>query len=68
MKYYEGNELKWSTEDVLIRATDLDLDITEEDAERILISTFQDNDYIMEFLGQMVIENIKYYLENNELH
>jgi len=68
MKYYEGNELKWSTEDVLIRATDLDIDITEEDAERILISTFQDNDYIMEFLGQMVIENIKYYLENNELH
>jgi len=56
--YYEGNELKWSAEDVLIRATDLDIDLTEEEAESILVATFKDNDYIMEFLGHMIIETI----------
>ena len=65
MKYYNGNELKWSAEDVLIRATDLDIDLTQEEAERILMATFKDNEYIMEMIGEVICDNIIKY---NELH
>tara|TARA_R110002126_G_scaffold189369_1_gene337658 strand:- start:136 stop:330 length:195 start_codon:yes stop_codon:yes gene_type:complete len=61
MKYYEGNELKWSTEDILIRATDLDIELTEEEAENILIATFDDNEYIMEMIGEVICGTILKY-------
>jgi len=54
MKYYKGSELKWSTEDVLIRAKELDVEITEAEAEIILIATFDDNEYIMEMIGDVM--------------
>jgi len=58
MKYYEGVELKWSTEDVLIRAADLDIELTEEEAESILIASFEDNEYIMEMIGEVICGTI----------
>ena len=58
MKYYEGVELKWSTEDVLIRATDLDIELTEEEAESILVASFEDNEYIMEMIGEVICGTI----------
>jgi|TARA_R110002051_G_scaffold309449_1_gene382056 hypothetical protein len=61
MKYYEGNELKWSAEDILIRATDLDVKLTEEEAENILIATFKDNEYIMEMIGEVICGTILKY-------
>ena len=61
MKYYEGNELKWSTEDILIRATDLDIELTEEEAENILTATFKDNEYIMEMIGEVICGTILKY-------
>ena len=54
MKYYNGSELKWSAEDVLIRAKELDVEITEAEAEIILIATFDDNEYIMEMIGDIM--------------
>ena len=56
--YYNGDELKWSTEDILIRATDLDIDLTEEEAESILMATFEDNEYIMEMIGEVICGTI----------
>ena len=58
MKYYEGVELKWSTEDVLIRAADLDIELTEEEAESILVASFEDNEYIMEMIGEVICGTI----------
>ena len=54
MKYYEGSELKWNAEDVLIRAKELDVELTEEEAEIVLIATFDDNEYIMEMIGDVM--------------
>ena len=59
MKYYNGNELKWSAEDVLIRATDLDIDLTEEEAESILMATFEDNEAIMQFINEEIADTIR---------
>jgi len=61
MKYYNGNELKWSAEDILIRATDLDIELTEEEAENILTATFKDNEYIMEMIGEVICGTILKY-------
>ena len=58
MKYYDGNELKWCAEDVLIRATDLGIDITEEEAESILVATFKDNEYLMQLINEMITDSI----------
>ena len=66
MKYYDGSELKWSTEDVLIRAADLDIELTEEEAESILMATFKDNEYIMEMIGEVICGTILKY--KDELH
>ena len=61
MKYYNGSELKWSAEDVLIRAKELDVEITEAEAEIILIATFDDNEYIMEMIGEVICGTILKY-------
>ena len=61
MKHYNGSELKWSTEDILIRATDLDIELTEEEAENILTATFKDNEYIMEMIGEVICGTILKY-------
>ena len=61
MKYYNGTELKWSAEDVLRRATDLDIELTEEEAENILTATFKDNEYIMEMIGEVICGTILKY-------
>lgn len=61
MKHYKGTELKWSTEDILIRATDLDIELTEEEAENILTATFKDNEYIMEMIGEVICGTILKY-------
>ena len=67
MKYYNGNELKWSTDDVLRRATDLDIDLTEEEAESILMATFKDNEYIMEMIGEVICGVINHMIETGAL-
>ena len=61
MKYYSGTELKWSAEDVLVRAKELDVEITEAEAEIILIATFDDNEYIMEMIGEVIYGTILKY-------
>lgn len=65
--YYIGNELKWSTEDILIRATDLDINLTEKQAESVLIATFKDNEYIMEMIGEVICGVINHMIETGAL-
>ncbi len=75
MKYYNGNELKWSTDDVMLNAEHLDVKLTEEEAESILIATFEDNEAIMQFLNEEITDSILTFnalktnkLKDNELH
>ena len=62
-KYYNGSELKWSTEDVFRIAEQYDIKgISEDDAEEILHHTFEDNEYMMEFINTMMRETIDNYI------
>ena len=66
-KYYNGSELKWSTEDVFRIAEQYDIKgISEDDAEEILHQTFEDNDYMMEFMNTMMRETIADYISQNK--
>ena len=60
LTYYTGSELKWSTEDVLRNAEHLDIKLTDEEAESILIATFENNDAIMEFINDEILETINF--------
>ena len=58
-KYYQGAELKWSTEDVELIADGMDIKLTQEQMVQVLIATFEDNEYI----GQMINEEIQHSIE-----
>ena len=65
--YYQGSELQWSTFDVFKRADDLGIELTEGQALSILISTFQDNEYIMEMIGDELSETLAQRIKNAKL-
>ena len=61
MKYYNGNELKWSAEDVMLNAEHLHVKLTEEEAESILKATFEDNERLMQFINDEIADTIIKY-------
>ena len=61
MKYYNGNELKWSAEDVMLNAEHLHVKLTKEEAESILKATFEDNERLMQFINDEIADTIIKY-------
>lgn len=61
MKHYNGSELLWSIEDVQAQADNLDIELNVEESENILTSTFKDNEYLMQFINEMITDNIIKY-------
>ena len=75
MKYYNGSELKWSTEDVMDNAEHLGIELNEEEAIDILNATFEDNERLMELIAEMISDSILTFnalkinkIKDNELH
>ena len=58
MKYYNGSELQWSAEDVMNNAEHLGIELTESEAENLLVATFDKNEYLMELIAEMISESI----------
>ena len=66
-KYYQGTELKWSTEDVELIAEGMDIRLTQEQMVQVLIATFEDNEYIGQMINQEIQNTIEYIkLNSNE--
>ena len=61
MKYYNGSELKWSAEDVMNNAENLNVELNEKEALDILNATFKDNECLMVFIAKMISDNILTY-------
>ena len=75
MKYYNGSELKWSTEDVMDNAEHLGIELNEEEAMDILNATLKDNERLMELIAEMISDSILTFnalrtnkIKDNELH
>ena len=68
MIYYTGSELKWSTEDVYLVASNMKMRIkTPEDAVDILVRALHDNEHIMAVINDEIADKIiEYYDEEEE--
>jgi hypothetical protein len=67
--YYVGPEMKWNTEDVeTIVINDFELELSQEDLKRVLIASFQDNDWLMEKMHDCIKDTIHYMLLEGELN
>lgn len=65
--YYTGTELQWNVEDVEIFAQANDMEFSQEDYKRILIATFEDNEYLMNVIQECIGTTIDYMLDEGEL-
>ena len=63
MKYYNGSELLWSTEDVQANALLLDIHLSDDEAKQILNATFKDSEYLMQLINEIITETILDYNE-----
>ncbi len=67
--YYTGAEVQWSVEDVEICAmtNHPELELSEEECERILVATFQDNEHLMQKINECIGETIEHMMETGAL-
>jgi predicted RNA methylase len=65
-KYYQGTELKWSTEDVELISEQMDIQLTQEQMVQVLIATFEDNEYIGQMINQEIQNTIEHIKESEK--
>ena len=65
-KYYQGTELKWSTEDIELIAEGMDIQLTQEQMVQVLIATFEDNEYIGQMINQEIQNTIEHIKESEK--
>lgn len=66
--FYVGPEVQWNIDDVeAIAISDFELDLSQEDLKRVLISSFQDNDWLMERMHDCIKDTIHYMLQEGQL-
>ena len=65
--YYTGPEMQWNVEDVEIVCDRIGFSLPESDYERILIASFQDNEWMMECIQQAIEPTIQYMIDEGEL-
>ena len=59
--------MQWNIEDVEIACERIGLTLNRSDHERILIASFDDNDWLMEQIQQAILSTIEYMVEEGEL-
>tara|TARA_R110000751_G_scaffold6756_10_gene28572 strand:+ start:2530 stop:2877 length:348 start_codon:yes stop_codon:yes gene_type:complete len=67
--YYTGAEVQWNVEDVEEFGLNNhpELELSEEDCERILVATFQDNEHLMQMINESIGSTIDHMLETGAL-
>lgn len=65
--YYTGPEMQWNVEDVEVACERIGLNLTQSDYERILIASFQDNEWLMERIQQAIETTVQYMIDEGEL-
>jgi len=65
--YCTGPEMQWNVEDVEVTCERMGLSLTESDYERILIASFQDNEWMMERIQQAIETTVQYLIDEGEL-
>ena len=66
--FYVGPEVQWCVQDVEMITSSQNLEVSESDLERVLIATFQDNEYLMTEIHEAIKRTIEYMIEEKELN
>jgi len=68
--FYAGSELKWGVDDVRNALEHFGMATTtsNEDVERILIATFQDNHMLMQDINDAIGNTIEFMIEEGQLN
>ena len=68
--FYAGSELKWGMDDVrnALERFDMATTTSNEDVERILIATFQDNHMLMQDIFYAIEKTIEFMIEEGQLN
>ena len=66
--FYVGPEVQWNVDDVeAIAISDFELELSQEDLKRVLIASFQDNEWLMEKMHDCIKDTIHHMLLEGEL-
>lgn len=66
--FYVGPEVQWNVDDVeAIAMNEFKLELSQEDLKRVLIASFQDNEWLMERMHDCISDTIHYMLGQGEL-
>jgi len=63
--FYVGPSMQWSIEDVEMKAESRGITLSEQDLKKVLISSLEDNDWLMEAISNAISETLDYLLEEN---
>lgn len=63
-KEYRGSELIWSTDDVSQIASEMGYKLSDEDMNRVLNATFEDNEYLMQLINEQIQDTITHMIES----
>ena len=66
--FYVGPEVQWNVDDVeAIAMNEFELELSQEDLKRVLIASFQDNEWLMERMHDCINDTIIYMISQGEL-
>ena len=63
--FFVGASMQWSIEDVEMKAESRGITLSEQDLKKVLISSLEDNDWLMEAISNAISETLDYLLEEN---
>jgi len=63
--YFIGPSMQWNIEDVEIKAESRGITLSEQDLKKVLTSSLDDNDWLMESISNAISETLDYLLEEN---
>jgi len=63
--FYVGASMQWSIEDVEMKAESRGITLSEQDLKKVLTSSLEDNDWLMESISNAISETLDYLLEEN---
>lgn len=63
--YFIGPSMQWNIADVEFQAESRGITLSEQDLKKVLTSSLDDNDWLMEAISDAISETLDYLLEEN---
>jgi len=61
--FFIGSSMMWSVEDVEMYAQSRGVTLSEQDLKKVLCAALEDNDSLMTFIHECIVDELDYHLE-----